>query len=72
MAAEIPPSDGIGIANLPNQVRPPPLQEKRALELTNGLQRHKIVAKRGTHFTLMVVGACFFAPLGTLQLACGP
>jgi cell division control protein 12 len=32
-----PTSDGIGIANLPNQ-------------------RHKIVAKRGTHFTLMVVG----------------
>jgi cell division control protein 12 len=32
-----PVSDGIGIANLPNQ-------------------RHKIVAKRGTHFTLMVVG----------------
>ncbi|KAG6333203.1 hypothetical protein ID866_5885 [Astraeus odoratus] len=30
-------SDGIGIANLPNQ-------------------RHKIVAKRGAHFTLMVVG----------------
>ncbi|KAI0720863.1 septin [Fomitopsis betulina] len=32
-----PPSDGIGIANLPNQ-------------------RHKIVAKRGAHFTVMVVG----------------
>ncbi|TBU54223.1 septin [Dichomitus squalens] len=30
-------SDGIGIANLPNQ-------------------RHKIVAKRGAHFTIMVVG----------------
>ncbi|KAN0137488.1 Septin domain containing protein [Lactarius tabidus] len=32
-----PSSDGIGIANLPNQ-------------------RHKIVAKRGAHFTIMVVG----------------
>ncbi|KAJ2918937.1 hypothetical protein MD484_g1493, partial [Candolleomyces efflorescens] len=32
-----PPTDGIGIANLPNQ-------------------RHKIVAKRGAHFTIMVVG----------------
>jgi len=32
-----PISDGIGIANLPNQ-------------------RHKIVAKRGAHFTIMVVG----------------
>ncbi|KAI0075011.1 septin [Panus rudis PR-1116 ss-1] len=32
-----PMSDGIGIANLPNQ-------------------RHKIVAKRGAHFTMMVVG----------------
>jgi len=32
-----PSSDGIGIANLPNQ-------------------RHKIVAKRGAHFTMMVVG----------------
>ncbi|THH27265.1 hypothetical protein EUX98_g6926 [Antrodiella citrinella] len=38
MAAVAPPmSDGIGIANLPNQ-------------------RHKIVAKRGAHFTVMVVG----------------
>ncbi|KAH8827223.1 septin [Flagelloscypha sp. PMI_526] len=35
MAAPL--SDGIGIANLPNQ-------------------RHKIVAKRGAHFTIMVVG----------------
>ncbi|KAH6879715.1 septin [Coprinopsis sp. MPI-PUGE-AT-0042] len=33
----VPSSDGIGIANLPNQ-------------------RHKIVAKRGAHFTIMVVG----------------
>ncbi|KAJ3515010.1 hypothetical protein NMY22_g14560 [Coprinellus aureogranulatus] len=32
-----PSTDGIGIANLPNQ-------------------RHKIVAKRGAHFTIMVVG----------------
>lgn len=32
-----PTTDGIGIANLPNQ-------------------RHKIVAKRGAHFTIMVVG----------------
>ncbi|CAL1702819.1 unnamed protein product [Somion occarium] len=37
MAAAPPMSDGIGIANLPNQ-------------------RHKIVAKRGAHFTVMVVG----------------
>ncbi|KAI6012216.1 Septin-domain-containing protein [Pisolithus marmoratus] len=37
MANPAPVSDGIGIANLPNQ-------------------RHKIVAKRGAHFTLMVVG----------------
>jgi len=37
--ANLPPpmSDGIGIANLPNQ-------------------RHKIVAKHGAHFTVMVVG----------------
>lgn len=33
----IPVTDGIGIANLPNQ-------------------KHKIVAKRGAHFTIMVVG----------------
>ncbi|KAI6144360.1 Septin-domain-containing protein [Pisolithus tinctorius] len=37
MANPAPVSDGIGIANLPNQ-------------------RHKIVAKHGAHFTLMVVG----------------
>ncbi|EIN06900.1 septin [Punctularia strigosozonata HHB-11173 SS5] len=37
MSAPAPTSDGIGIANLPNQ-------------------RHKIVAKRGAHFTIMVVG----------------
>ncbi|KAI6152936.1 Septin-domain-containing protein [Pisolithus thermaeus] len=37
MANPAPVSDGIGIANLPNQ-------------------RHKIVAKQGAHFTLMVVG----------------
>ncbi|KIM64434.1 hypothetical protein SCLCIDRAFT_114927 [Scleroderma citrinum Foug A] len=37
MSTPAPVSDGIGIANLPNQ-------------------RHKIVAKRGAHFTLMVVG----------------
>ncbi|KAI0739583.1 septin [Daedaleopsis nitida] len=37
MAAAPSFSDGIGIANLPNQ-------------------RHKIVAKRGAHFTVMVVG----------------
>ncbi|KDQ57932.1 hypothetical protein JAAARDRAFT_155580 [Jaapia argillacea MUCL 33604] len=36
-AAPAPSSDGIGIANLPNQ-------------------RHKIVAKSGAHFTIMVVG----------------
>ncbi|TFK51418.1 Septin [Heliocybe sulcata] len=36
-SAPPPPSDGIGIANLPNQ-------------------KHKIVAKRGAHFTIMVVG----------------
>ncbi|KZT30288.1 Septin [Neolentinus lepideus HHB14362 ss-1] len=36
-SAPPPPSDGIGIANLPNQ-------------------RHKIVAKHGAHFTVMVVG----------------
>ncbi|KAF8635104.1 hypothetical protein AX15_000543 [Amanita polypyramis BW_CC] len=37
MASPAPITDGIGIANLPNQ-------------------RHKIVAKRGAHFTIMVVG----------------
>ncbi|KAF8552827.1 Septin [Imleria badia] len=37
MSSPVPPSDGIGIANLPNQ-------------------RHKIVAKHGAHFTMMVVG----------------
>ncbi|KAF8638390.1 hypothetical protein AX17_002251 [Amanita inopinata Kibby_2008] len=37
MASSAPTTDGIGIANLPNQ-------------------RHKIVAKRGAHFTIMVVG----------------
>ncbi|PFH46029.1 hypothetical protein AMATHDRAFT_8340 [Amanita thiersii Skay4041] len=37
MASPAPATDGIGIANLPNQ-------------------RHKIVAKRGAHFTIMVVG----------------
>ncbi|KAG8215772.1 Septin-domain-containing protein [Butyriboletus roseoflavus] len=36
MSSPAPPSDGIGIANLPNQ-------------------RHKIVAKHGAHFTMMVV-----------------
>ncbi|KXN85166.1 hypothetical protein AN958_11588 [Leucoagaricus sp. SymC.cos] len=37
MTSLAPITDGIGIANLPNQ-------------------RHKIVAKRGAHFTIMVVG----------------
>ncbi|KAF8127208.1 Septin-domain-containing protein [Boletus edulis] len=37
MTSSAPVSDGIGIANLPNQ-------------------RHKIVAKHGAHFTMMVVG----------------
>ncbi|KAG9312553.1 Septin-domain-containing protein [Chiua virens] len=37
MSSPAPTSDGIGIANLPNQ-------------------RHKIVAKHGAHFTMMVVG----------------
>jgi cell division control protein 12 len=37
-------TNGIGIANLPNQ-------------------RHKIYAKRGTNFTIMVVGECNYRGL---------
>lgn len=58
---------GIGIANLPNQVRPSP---RRSTELTprSGIRLVRpgaaglwteltdAVAKRGGHFTLMVVG----------------
>lgn len=53
-------SDGIGIANLPNQVRREGLvaQMNRRVDILP--QRHKIVAKRGAHFTIMVVGALLF------------
>lgn len=60
-------SDGIGIANLPNQVRRegPVAQMNRRVDILP--QRHKIVAKRGAHFTIMVVGALLlFAVRGLL------
>jgi len=55
MAAPLPPSDGIGIANLPNQVRFIVLFISPTHRVSRQ-QRHKIVAKRGAHFTIMVVG----------------
>lgn len=56
MTMAAPMSDGIGIANLPNQVSRIAAGYRRVTDPTYFLQRHKIVAKRGAHFTLMVVG----------------
>ena len=47
-------SEGIGIANLPNQVCM--FLRRVYLHLKHLVQKHKIVAKRGAHFTIMVVG----------------
>lgn len=52
-----PPFDGIGIANLPNQVSFLILMLLHGSDLLCPFKRHKIVAKRGAHFTIMVVGA---------------
>lgn len=63
MSTPAPSFDGIGIANLPNQVCIPSYHGlTRLTKLLSSfflLQKHKIVAKRGAHFTIMVVGACF-------------
>jgi len=53
-------SEGIGIANLPNQVC---LSLCRVCLRLTLLQKHKIVAKRGAHFTIMVVGQSRRQPL---------
>jgi len=49
---------GIGIANLPNQVSSAVLASSPFChsQAHNYMQKHKIVAKKGAHFTVMVVG----------------
>jgi hypothetical protein len=52
-----PSLDGIGITNLPNQVCERIFALPALHTDASNRDRHKIVAKCGEHFTIMVVGA---------------